>query len=290
MFPFFSLQVSFFGGCKPYFKIRQNSRGVGTIVVVYLTMNSSDFLIIYFSCGAPLSTFYFLQNRQKQNDFRLWLKTFFTFIFWLPFAVRLLANKARKKFAADRKGFFKTHQTETEIFLFQKQFEEVLQASKLQISIFEFREVIERYVGLTIAVTGENTKIIESEKEIFRIADDKNVDLGAVCLNRRNLKKFTIHQIQARQDFFQIIGQLAGFASDREKFLKFVSGFFRVLNDTEAQFTLEKTWCDNLRNERSFPANRSENFLWKTETRQLTPEKFATLHLHTLTTNSPAKD
>jgi hypothetical protein len=256
-------------------------------------MNSFDFLIIYLTCGAPLGVFYFLQNRKEQNGIRLWLKTFFTFIFWLPYGFRLLLqNKASKKFFTDKKIFSKSEKMETEIFLFQKQLEEILQKSDLQISIFEFREVIERYVGLTLAKDCGNTKKAEAEKEIFRIANSGNVEIGAICLNRRNLKRLTFHQIQARQDFFQVISQLVKFASDEEEFVKSAAGFFQLLNDTEAQSALGKALFDNLRNKRDFAANHSENFLWNTEIHKLPPAKSTTLHLQTLTAtaNSPAKD
>ncbi len=178
-------------------------------------MNSFDFLIIYLTCGAPLGVFYFLQNRKEQNGIRLWLKTFFTFIFWLPFGFRLLLqNKVNKKLFTNIKIFSKSQKAETEIFLFQKQLEEILQKSNLQISIFELREVIERYVGLTLAKDCENAKTTETEKEVFQIANSRNVEIGAICLNRRNLKRLTLHQIQARQDFFQVISQLVIFASE----------------------------------------------------------------------------
>jgi len=101
-------------------------------------MNFSGFLIIYLTCGVPLGVFYFPQNCKKQNWTWLWLKTFSTFIFWLLFGVRLLLqNKTNKKFFAGKKIFSKSQKTETEIFLFQKQLDEILQKSNLKISSFE---------------------------------------------------------------------------------------------------------------------------------------------------------
>jgi len=255
-------------------------------------MNSFDLLIIYLTCGAPLGVFYFLQNRKQQTGIRLWLKTFFTFVFWLPFGFRSLSeNKAIKKFSAGKKAFPKTAKAEAEIFLFQNKFEETLQKSNLQISIFEFRKVFERYVGLTIA-GGENAKITETEKELFRIGNNGNVEIGAICLNRRNLKRLTFHQSQARQDFFQIISQLVSASSDSKKFVKTAAGFLRLINDAEAQSALEKVSLDNLPNEKSFAVSRSESYLWNTETRKPPAAKSTTLQLQTLTaqTNSSAKD
>jgi len=256
-------------------------------------MNSFDFLIIYLTCGAPLGVFYFLQNRKQQIGIRLWLKTFFTFVFWLPFGFRLLMkNQTNKKFFGDGKLFSKMAKTENEIFLVQSQFEEALQKSTLQISIFEFRKVFERYVGLTIAQGGENLNITEAGKEVFRIGNNGNVEIGAVCLNRRNLKRLTFHQTQARQDFFQVISHLVTAASDRKEFVETVADFLRLINDTEAQSALEKISFDSLQNDKSFAVNRSENYLWNTEIRKSPTAKSTRLQLQTLTarTNSSAKD
>ncbi len=224
-------------------------------------MNFFDYLIIYLACAAPLGVFYFLQNRRKRTGIRLLLTTIFTFICWLPFAYRLLENKTRKIFSADRKAFIKDDKTDTEIILFTKRLEEVLQKSNLPISIFELREVAERYVGLTLAKHCEATPTTEPEKEIFRVAKVDKVNIGALCLNRRNLKRLTFHQTQARRDFFQIISQLFRFASDKEKFVKSATNFFRLLNDAEAESTIEKALLDNLRNKINFIANSSENLL-----------------------------
>lgn len=255
-------------------------------------MNYLDWLIIYLSCGAPLGIFYFLQNRRKEISRRLWLKTFFTFICWLPFGFQLLRqNKAGKRFLAAENLLSKIGKTENEIFSFQKQFEAVFRENDSPISLFEFREVFERYVGLTAADNCKDRRLAESKKELFQIMNDKNSEIGAICLNRRNLKRLTFHQIQARRDFFQIIEQLAIVASDRKKFINSAAGFFRLLQDAEAQSALEKMSSDNLPNERNFAAKHPENQLWNTEIRQ-PPPAAAALQLPSLTaaTNLSAKD
>jgi len=246
-------------------------------------MNPSDFLIIYLTCGAPLSVFYFLQYRQEQNQARLWFKTFSTFIFWLPFGFRLLQNKANKKSFAYKKIFSETGNIQTKISIFQKQLEEILQKSDLQISIFEFREVINRYVGLTLATNCEKTKTTETEKEIFLIADSGNAEIGTICLNRRNLNRLTIHQTQARQDFFQVIKQLVKFASDEKGFVRSATGFFQLLKDEEAYSAFGKTFLDNSLSKENFIADCSENFLWNTETRKQPPAKSPAPQMQTLT-------
>lgn len=246
-------------------------------------MNPFDFLIIYLTCGAPLSVFYFLQYREQQNQTRLWFKTFSTFIFWLPFGVHLLKNKPKKKFLSYKKTFSETETTQTEISIFQKQLEEIFQKSDLQISIFEFREVFDRYVGLTQATDCGEAKTTGTEKEIFRIADNRNAEIGAICLNRRNLKRLTFHQTLARQDFFQVINQLVKFASDKEEFAKSAAGFFQLLKDDEAHSAFGKTLLDNSRDKRNFVPERLENYLWNTEVHKPLPAKSPASQMQPLT-------
>ncbi len=255
-------------------------------------MDFFDWLIIYLTCGAPLGVFYFLQNRKNHTGVQLWLKTFLTFIFWLPFGFRLLANKAGGNFTVSKKIFSKTSKTEEEIYLFRKQLEETLRKSSARISIFEFREVFERYVGLTIAGNSGSEKIPATEKEIFRVENKGNVEIGAICLNRRNLKRLEYHQTQARQDFFQSIDWLAALASDKRNFVKSAADFFRLLKDSEAQLALEKISCDISQNEKDFAVKISEHYKRKTEKLKPAAAKSTAMQLQTLTAqaNSTAKD
>lgn len=229
-------------------------------------MNCSDFLIIYLTFGAPLGVFYFLQNRKKQTGASIWIKTFFTFIFWLPFGFHLLEDRARNNFPFHKKVFTKSDNIETEIFSFQKRLEDILQKSDLKISIFEFREIFERYVGLTLAKTIERAKTIEYKKDFFQIINHKNAEIGGICLTRRHLNRLTFHQIQARRDFFCILGQFFACASDNVKFSEAAVIFFSLLNDSEALSELKTMSFDNLQNALVFPsANGPINFLPDTE-------------------------
>jgi hypothetical protein len=253
-------------------------------------MNSFDFLIIYLACAAPLGVFYFLQNREEQSRTRVWFKTFTTFIFWLPFGFYLLKNKTNKKSFGYKKIFFESESIQTKILAFQKTLEEILQKSSLQISIFEFREIIDRYVGLTLSKECDEARITNAEKEIFRIASSEKTEIGAICLNRRNLKRLTFHQTQARQDFFQVINQLVKFAFDQEEFAKSATGFFQLLKDDEAHIAFEKTLSGSSRDKKNFDADHSEDYLWNTEIRKPLPVKSPASQMQTLSVTLSPKD
>jgi hypothetical protein len=85
-------------------------------------MNLTDFLIIYFACGAPFGVYYFLQNRSDSVSSKLWLNAFFTFAFWIPIAFRLLRNN---KFLNKSVGFDFNARIiqEKKLYLIQKRLE-----------------------------------------------------------------------------------------------------------------------------------------------------------------------
>ncbi len=224
-------------------------------------MNQTDFLIIYLACGAPFGVYYFLQNRRK-NTSLFWLKTIFTFVVWLPFGVRLF----RKKVTFDRSQSLMVNK-EKSLNSIQKQIETILLETNLQISIYNFREIFERYIGLTLANSGESKNTIETEKEIFRISKSSNTELAAICYHRRNRKRLFFHHTLARQDFLNIIAKIAELNSARNKFGSLAVEFVKILDDTKAQKTLEKMFAETSQTDKQFAVQNSEKDLWKSERR-----------------------
>lgn len=231
-------------------------------------MNQFDFLIIYLTCGAPLAVFYFFQNRDETNKDTLWLKTFFTFIFWIPFGFRLLKIQASKNLIFQKNNLAKNIAIESQIFQFQKYLEKLLQTSDLPISIFEFREVFDRYVGLTLNKNGENSSNV-AKQELFQIADVRRPEISVVCLNRRNHQRLTFHQIQSRKDFFRIIEQFALVSPDIEKFANSTADFFRLIEDAEAVKLSAKLLINKFEVKKDFVDTELESFLWNTERHNL---------------------
>ncbi len=228
-------------------------------------MNNFDFLIIYLAGGAPFGVFYFLTHQKKQIGFQIWLKTFFTFVFWMPFAFRLLKNSIERNVFTEQPDFAEVDADIPKLARFQKQFEEVLRKSELPVSVFEFREVFERYANLTLVSAIDTAETTETETGIFRIVNNGSVEIGAICLRRRNLKRLVVHQIEARRDFFNIVSRLVAVVYDRQSFVNTVTDFFRLLKDAEAQQMLEKISLDGSLNAKQFPDNFSEYYLWNTK-------------------------
>lgn len=254
-------------------------------------MNQFDFFIIYLTCGAPLAVFYFFQNKNEVKNHNLWLKTFLTFLFWMPLGFRLLRTQILKSFQSKKAESAKNSEIESEVFLFQKYLEELLRTSNLPISIFEFREVFDRYVGLTISQNNKSSST-EIGKEIFQIADVRQLEISVICLNRRNQSRLKFHQIQSRKDFFRIIEQLALVTPHLEKFTNSTGEFFRLINDAEAQKMNSELLFDKFEARKDFVATGSENFLWNTESYNLPQTKSNLIRFQPLarTAKSSIKD
>ncbi len=239
-------------------------------------MNFTDILIIYLACGAPFGVYYFLQNRRKKDFSLFWIKTFFNFAFWLPFALGFfLENKIRQNF------YYLNPNNEKKIFLIQKQIESILHESKLKVSIYDYREIFDRYLGLTISKRGEAKKTADTEKEIFRITGHKQVELAAICLQRRNQKRLFYHHTLARQDFLQFIAKLFKVSSGKIKLGNLSVEFVKLLDDTEAQTALEKLFAENSQTDKQSVVKHLEKDLWN-------PNKHAPLSVNPISTHLPS--
>jgi hypothetical protein len=258
-------------------------------------MNPIDLLIIYLACGAPFGVYYFLQRRAQSNSISLWLKTLFNFLFWMPFALHLLRRqKTLKTFSVFK--FDKTttaDSIQTKHFRsIQKQIEKILLTSDLKISIYEFREIIERYVGLSLAAQSESETTGEQEKEIFRAARMKNVELGAICLKRRNRKRLSFHQTEARRDFLHLINQLNKFDSKKDELQKASIELVKTLNDLEAQKELENLSADSPQTGNQRRVHKLEKDIWKSEIHRPLPARITSAHIQAMKAmaNSRRKD
>ena len=230
-------------------------------------MNWIDFLIIYFSCGASFAVYYFLQTKTGSGTFPWWLSNSLVWFFWLPFALFLLFKNRR---VLSDLNFLDSSsnasESERKIYQSQKRIEKILLGSQLEISIFDFREIAERYAGLTTAEQNEPDK--DWGKEIFQAANNEKNELGKICLQRRNRKRLAFHQTEARRDFLRIIRQLNDSILDRETLERSTLEMVALLNDSAAQETLVKMFAENLQTGKLQNVEYSEKDLWNPQKRK----------------------
>lgn len=258
-------------------------------------MNLPDLLIIYLACGAPLGVYYFLQHRNKTEMKILILKSFLRFIFWIPFAIQLVARKPLLTKFYNTNFDAKTisdSKREQEIEEIKKSFERSLSRTFPSYSIYEFRETFDRFVGLSLEVQTETVETAPAEKEIFRIANHGNKKIGEVCLNRRNRLRLSFHQKLARRDFLQMFGLILEKADEPQILFNKSLRLADMLNDLEARTGLENLSEEFLQTAEKTRVSNLEQGLWKTaKHKPFTDSKISTnLQVMTVTANSSNKD
>ena len=166
-------------------------------------MNFFDIFIIYLACGAPFGVYYFLNHRNQQPH--TFIKTILISLFWIPFAFGLLQKYVTKQLPNSifsKKVDFR----DEEIQETKKHLEDIFMKNKFDISVFELREIFDRYIGLTESILNQDD-LIESNSEFFEIAGNENAALAAKCYERRNRKLLFFHQTLAGQDFLKMISE-----------------------------------------------------------------------------------
>lgn len=248
-------------------------------------MSLFDVLIIYLACGAPVSVAYYFQNR-AQNKKRIVPLAFFVFLAWLPFILKLSfndKNRFLKLFYKFNGKLDSSSDFEKSIFLIKKQFEDIIFESGFMMSVFEFREIFERFVGLVIAVQNESRTPILAEENIFQISGSKNTELSAICVRRRNRKRLVRHQIEARRDFLQLLKQLIVFHSEKQKLGDLAIEFVTLLDDIESKNAVNDLLIETSKPSNRFAAELSEKILWNKETHRPAPAEQISSPLKSLT-------
>lgn len=254
-------------------------------------MNLIDFIIIYLACGTPFGMYHFIDNR-KSDSHRL--KSLFTVFVWIPYAIRLLREKFTGRFSNPNPGELESFVLENEAVLekTKKELERVLVKNIESFSTFEFRETIERYIGLTIANRIENQNPTDKEKDLFQISGSDNKILAAKCLHRRNLKLLSFHHSLARKDFLKFVFNYKDDISDAEKFYYLLFKFIRLLQDDEAENIIKNNFAFVAQSAEATTVTDLEKEIWTPVIHKPPPAKPTASPLKAMTapTNLPYKD
>lgn len=234
-------------------------------------MTISDLVVIYFSIGAPCGVYVYFQFRGSSAQTKLWLKTVSAFFFWMPTVFRLLLNNKfiQNSFSPDQENDAPFLAREEKLYSIQKRLEKFSVESKYETSIYQFREMLQRYIGLTFAVQSASENRTEINKDFFVAAQNKNAEIAARCFQRRNRERLFFHQRLARQDFLLFVSDAFITVADRENFARLISEFVEVLQDGDAHIALEKICTDNSQR-KNYPAvNSLEKDLWNPQEHKL---------------------
>lgn len=173
-------------------------------------MSLSEFLTIYLAIGAPFGVYYFLKERGETVSLTLILKSVGAALIWFLFAPQLFKERLLKVQIAPPKAaleFFPQERLETISQNLQNAFAE-FSKNEISTSYFEFRETLERYIGLTLAVQNSslNGAIAEHELAVFRLArrEKRDLQIAGKIIHRKNYLRLQQHLAIARRDFLGI--------------------------------------------------------------------------------------
>ena len=257
-------------------------------------MNLIDVFIIYLSCGAPVGVYFYFQNRRRLFSKQLWLKTVLNFVFWIPFFLQIIQRsktvenlfKTKTEFGLD------SSKKALKLGLLQKRLEKALIENRVQFSIYEFREVFERFVGLSLVLPDSNKNVGAHEREIFLIENRKTSEIAARCFHRRNLKRLSFHQTEAEKDFLRMIAEFSDSFSDSSEIRDLTFEVLEILNNHEARTALSKIFAVRRQMSQENIVRELEKDLWNPEAHKPQPAKSISMKLQTvsLKANSSFKD
>ena len=186
-------------------------------------MTVTDLIIIYLACGSPFGV-HQITRRQNGQASTSWLIVLASFLFWPGFATALLIGR----FVSENVG----NEDASRIERFRTEIERVGFTGEATSSLFEFREVFYRFTGLIEAANSKPP--VKATNELFEVSGHANKSLASKCLARRNREKLAYHQTQARNEFVDIIAELANNEFHREEITSIAIKFTAYLKDDTA--------------------------------------------------------
>lgn len=259
-------------------------------------MNLIDIIIIYLTFGAPFGVYFFYQQRDFSNSPKVWINSLLVTLFWFPFAFKLLHLVVTKRFRNSQfaEKTLSDSLLRSKIENFEKIFSQILLEKNVDISLFDFRETFERYVGLSIFTKeeDESVELNEAEFDLFQITNHENKKLATKLLNRRNRSRLMAHQILARKDFLRMIEKIDSSLFEKEKVRTLAIDFVKLVKDVEAHSELHKIFQNPTQSDHGFPVKVMENEVWNPiETKQLpTPRKALNFRTLSATATTSKRD
>lgn len=230
-------------------------------------MNLSEIIIIYLALGSPLAVYFFLQNRTRLKSRQLWLKTILNFLFWIPSAFEILREYSKSNYSSvDNIEFFEESEAErNKLSLLQRKIENFISGIDRKTSIFEIREILDRYIGLSLELKNISEFSDQTEDELFRLVNNKDWEIASICNQRRNLKRLSFHHKLAASDFFNLIAELKVRGNLSQNFYSHLSELTQTLQDVEMQKEIKKLSEAEKQTSDNIFVNESERNLWITD-------------------------
>jgi len=156
-------------------------------------MNVTDIIIIYLACGAPFGVYQVTKDRPLRSDIH-WASVASSFVLWPALALSLMFD-----------GFLPSKDASLRIDRTRIQIEEIAFSGEPMSLLFEFREIFYRYTGLAEAMDGQT----ETPMAYSKMRWNRSDTIAAKCIARRNREKLEFHLARARNEFIDLISELA---------------------------------------------------------------------------------
>lgn len=164
-------------------------------------------LVIHFAFGSPFGVYQIARGGSLRSArsaaavgayFLLWP------IFAAAFISKWLSQNEFQRLSPTQKNPNIT--PEELVASIQTQLEAKLFTDGSTSSIFEFREIVSRFSGLSLVLF--NGEPANWPKELLSITGHKNISAASACVERRNQHRIFLHQCRARKEFVDLIFQL----------------------------------------------------------------------------------
>lgn len=251
-------------------------------------MNFFELFVIYLACGAPFGVYYFLNHRKDKK--RIFSKTVLTALFWIPYAFTLLRSYVTKELPVSiltKKDYVR----EEEILAVKRELETIFIKNKFDMSVFELREIFDRYVGLTATALNHKDSN-ESNSEFFEIAGNENSRIATKCQHRRNRRLLFFHHTLAGQDFLKVISEFTSRFPDDAEIGKTALKLVGILNDGATEKNLKQILESKKQSRQEIPVQKPEKDLWIHDLQQPPTANALQVSVNTVgaTVNSHLKD
>jgi hypothetical protein len=162
-------------------------------------MTFSDAIVIYLACGSPFAV-HVMMTKRDGKTFRRMLRAAGSFAGWPLLAVhhglRLVLGKPVD--ATDRNS--EPAQSAASLL---KEMENAACIPAIRRSVFDVRDILERYAGLSEAFFSDGGQM--EMPEIFDISDHPAPAVGRACLSRRTRERLGMHLNEARAEYVDLI-------------------------------------------------------------------------------------
>ena len=183
-----------------------------------------DLLIIYFACGAPFGVYQITSIRRPLTA-RAVVRTSLRICLWPVFAVLALNEWFSNNQYSAASGL------DRRIDSIRVEIESLVLDNDSIASIFDFREILHRYAGLSEAA---NVNVVQnSASELFELTNTTNEEIASACLARRNQRKLSFQQSLVRNEFVDMISEFAVADRYRRKIIELAIELADSLDDSK---------------------------------------------------------